>query len=400
VGWLTLVTVSLITFKYVRVVNPWQPAYAWLAAFVMLLDYHLVWAALSGMETLLFGLIILILIPGREIWKYSDTLLGLLIGLSVWIRPDGLLLLFPVGLTIFATESHIDKFIRRMVAVVSIFLVLFIAYLSFNFLTAGSLWPSTFYAKQAEYASLINLPIHIRMTQLYSQPLIGVGLLLLPGFLVFGYRAVITRNWYVIAGYLWFIGFVGMYVFRLPVIYQHGRYIIPVVPLYLLYGLCGLPHLFDMLGERLRFILSRAWVGSLLLVAFGFWWWGGQAYALDVAIIEMEMVDTSKWIAANTAPNAKIAAHDIGALGYFGGREILDLAGLISPEVIPIIRDEVKLAGFISEFEADYLFTFKDWYEILPRCGELVFQSPGEIVTRFGHQNMGVYRWEANCTLP
>jgi hypothetical protein len=72
--------------------------------------------------------------------------------------------------------------------------------------------------------------------------------------------------------------------------------------------------------------------------------WGARFYADDVSFIEEEMVATAKWIAANTPADAVIAAHDIGALGYFDRHRILDLAGLVSPEVVPFIRDETRLA--------------------------------------------------------
>ncbi len=58
---------------------------------------------------------------------------------------------------------------------------------------------------------------------------------------------------------------------------------------------------------------------------------------------------TSLWVHAHTDSADLIAAHDIGALGYFGGRPILDLAGLVNPEVIPFIRDQEKLPD-ISRF--------------------------------------------------
>ena len=75
----------------------------------------------------------------------------------------------------------------------------------------------------------------------------------------------------------------------------------------------------------------------------------------DVAIIETEMVNTAKWISENTTEDAKIAAHDIGALGFFGNRAIIDLAGLISPEVIPFMDDEHQLAEFLIFENPDYL---------------------------------------------
>ena len=38
--------------------------------------------------------------------------------------------------------------------------------------------------------------------------------------------------------------------------------------------------------------------------------------------------------------NAIVAAHDIGALGYLDDHQLVDLAGLITPEVIPFMLDE------------------------------------------------------------
>ena len=105
------------------------------------------------------------------------------------------------------------------------------------------------------------------------------------------------------------------------------------------------------------------------------------------------MVDSARWIAQNTPQEALIAAHDIGALGYFGQRRLLDLAGLVSPEVIPFIRDEGRLATFLDEQQADYLMTFPDWYPNLVKHGVEVYQSQGIFSPQQGGENMRVYRW-------
>ena len=105
------------------------------------------------------------------------------------------------------------------------------------------------------------------------------------------------------------------------------------------------------------------------------------------------MVDTAQWIAQNTKPDALVAAHDIGALGYFGKRNLLDLAGLVSPEVIPFIRDEALLAEYLDEQQADYLMTFPDWYPELVKKANLVYESHGIFSPMQGGENMRVYRW-------
>ncbi len=98
---------------------------------------------------------------------------------------------------------------------------------------------------------------------------------------------------------------------------------------------------------------------------------------MDVAVIETEMVRSASWIAQHTPKASLIAAHDIGALGYFSDREILDLAGLVSPEVQPIIRDEPELAQLMDARMVDFLMTFPGWYPVLTQGKRVVFESGG-----------------------
>jgi hypothetical protein len=122
---------------------------------------------------------------------------------------------------------------------------------------------------------------------------------------------------------------------------------------------------------------------------------GAQAYGREVRIIETEMVQTARWLAANTEPNALLAVHDIGAVGYFSQRSLLDLAGLVSPEVIPFIRDEARLAEWLNERGADYLVTFPGWYHALalPPSAELIYATEAPFSPAAGGENMSVYRW-------
>jgi hypothetical protein len=188
-----------------------------------------------------------------------------------------------------------------------------------------------------------------------------------------------------------------MYALRLPVSYQHGRYVMPAMPVYFIWGLAGL---FELVfwGETNAIwrVLGRAWAASTALVLVLFLFLGSAAYQRDVAVINSEMVDTAQWIASNTPPGSLIAAHDIGALGYFSDRQLLDLAGLVSPEVIPFIRDEHRLAAYLDQQGADYFVTFPGWYPYLVTRARLIRTSQGTVSTRIGGENMNVYRWNTS----
>lgn len=143
-----------------------------------------------------------------------------------------------------------------------------------------------------------------------------------------------------------------------------------------------------------RRILSRVWILSLVVVGVAFWARGARAYADDVAVIESEMVHMAKWINENLPEDAVVAAHDIGALGYFGEREIVDLAGLVSPEVISFIRDEAALEEYLNAREVEYLLTLQGWYPQLEEQAFLEYKSTGEHSPRLGGENMVLYQWK------
>jgi hypothetical protein len=170
----------------------------------------------------------------------------------------------------------------------------------------------------------------------------------------------------------------------------------PAMPILFLFGLFGLiEFVYSKAFKRYHWFVQTLWQISIAMVAVLFIVLGARSYAQDVAVIETEMVRTAKWVAANLPPDALIAAHDIGALGYFDDHELVDLAGLISPEVIPFIRDEDRLTAFLSERGADYLIAFPEFYPDLTRSREIVFVTEGPFAPLFDQENMAVFRWDA-----
>lgn len=365
---------------------------AWAAGLFVALEWHLAWAAASGMETLLFSALALVtfwLNPERH-----SLALGLAVGGSLLVRPDGLLLL-PVALArVWLTPGRSLAVTLRVLAG---FALVCLPYLGFNQWLAGSLWPNTFYAKQAEYTVLLARPLWKRLLQVGVLPLVGAQALLAPGILGVMVSGARRREWEMVLPLAWMAAMVGAYAVRLPVTYQHGRYLIPIIPVLIVLGTGGLARLLQWQSQQLLVrASSRAWGLATGLLAVGFALLGAQAYTRDVQIIETEMVATARWVRANTPAGARVAAHDIGALGYFGQRALLDLAGLVSPEVVPFIRDETRLAEWLTLSETDYLITFPGWYPELVQWTKhgLEYQTAAPYSPAAGGENMAVYRWD------
>ena len=394
-GAITLFSLAVLCEWAVRtLVESYQPRFPWIGIFIAF-EWHLAWAAMSGMETLLHGLIVTTVLVFLMTNSPRYLPLGLLTGLSVWVRPDGLTLLGPVLLTIVLIEKDSRSRLAAIVRYLIGFGSLFVPYLLFNLAIGGAPMPNTFYAKQAEYASWQTIPIITRLGQMMLQLLVGPSLMLLPAVIGWLVKSVRQKMWGSLSALIWCAGYFFLYISRLPV-YQHGRYLMPGMPILFLFGLLAFAE-FDKgkMFARYHWIAQTIWRASIVMLSIGFIFLGAKSYAQDVTVIESEMVVTAKWVAANLPQDALIAAHDIGALGFFDYHELIDLAGLVSPDVIPFIRDEPRLSNYLNQRGADYLIAFPDFYPLMTANAEKTFVTNSPTTLILGQKNMVVYRWKS-----
>jgi hypothetical protein len=69
------------------------------------------------------------------------------------------------------------------------------------------------------------------------------------------------------------------------------------------------------------------------------------------------------------------------------------MAGLVSPEVIPFIRDEMRLRDWLDQRRANYLVTFPGWYPLLVKDAQLIYRTTSTVAAISGGENMAVYVW-------
>ena len=419
-GALFLFTLGMGTFRLAFKLFPSRPRWAALAGLSVLLEWHLVWAAFSGMETLLFASIVVWLLERYMTWEIDQNreegtkrrtfgtpfALGILGGLLILVRPEGILLLgllLVAGLLVRRRRS-----LRRTLSIAADGAagvgLLLIPYVVFNLLSNGSVFPNTFYAKQTEYAALLDVPLWIRLWRVLRPTLIGAQVMLVPGAI---YAVIclwrsgealpsqphLSRFTRLVPVVWWALTLI-VYALRLPVDYQHGRYVMPTIPVLILFGVMGtLAWLRPRYASLPIRVVSRAvpWIVGLLLL--GFLLLGARAYANDVGMINCEMVATALWLNENVPQDAVIAAHDIGAIGYFARRPLLDMAGLITPDIIPFLRDEAQMLDFIRAQQADFVVTFPSWYPQMVQDERLsvIYSTDCVLTVDQGGDNMAVY---------
>jgi hypothetical protein len=362
----------------------------WWAGLFCLFEWHLVWAAVSGMETLLFVWLSLLLVerylasPEALPSPRAALGLGLLGGLLVLTRPEGIGLVGLMGLDM-ARQSGLRRTILRpllwrWLAIAAGLALLLLPYVLFHLALTGLPFPNTLYAKQAEYSVVLNsYPLWWRLfgnagptvdsvQGVFRVIFVGPQLLLLPGLVWAAWLTCRERRaglWFI---WGWWVSYLLVYGLRLPVTYQHGRYQIPAIVWVIILGVWGMARLVTLARNRRPWrVIGSAWVLSTVLLVAAFIVIGARAYVRDVRFIQTEMVAVAHWLDENVPSGAVLAVHDIGAIGYFTGRPLIDMAGLITPEIIPIIRDEAALYSFIQANRADYLVTFPSWYPLLIR---------------------------------
>jgi hypothetical protein len=362
----------------------------------VLLAWHMIWAAASGMETMLFMAFSLTVLhlafreldEARPVDTRSLLLrgigLGAVGGLLTLTRPEGVGLVGLVGLFALISFGLSRRWGAWAVGIAVGWVILVTPYILLNYDLTGELLPSTADAKVAENEPFREDPLIERYSKMIIPLSAGAQLLTLPGivyalWLLANQIRLDRRKWLLLTPAAWAFAHLTIFTLRLPAPYQHGRYIMPVLPPLMLYGIGGLLALVHLgRGSAAGRVVTRSLAISTAFAFPGFLWIGAGAYADDVQIINTEMVETAKWVKDNVPEEDLFAVHDIGALGYYAPRPILDLAGLVSPELVPIITDYPALMETICAKNARWLMVLPNQRPVTaddPRL-RLVYESP------------------------
>ncbi|HET9325155.1 MAG TPA: hypothetical protein VFQ05_00120 [Candidatus Eisenbacteria bacterium] len=325
------------------------------------------WAT-SGMETPLAVALILggfVAFTEGKRWGARPVRTGSLWALAALTRPEAMwLLLLWVMFLLIETE---DRFgLRRLISGTLPPLLIVGTWLLFARIYFGTFWPQTLAAKSAGVATVSSHVDSIGQQILVIGATDGVLLALLFVSLLLG-RVVrispanLAQRW---LPWAWVFGLPALYLARgVPVI---SRYLLIVLPI------------LDWLAWRAA---DQWWVGTqpsparrnraiglaaivmLLVIAQN-----GFVYQRSVIphvksftpALESSLIRWGRWFKSHTPEGSVIAAPDIGAIGYFSERPVVDLAGLVTPRMVPhLVRqtpeEAVSSFAFASFARPDYL---------------------------------------------
>jgi len=337
---------------------------------------------------------------------------GVVAGLTMLTRPEGIVLAALCGGALLV--AHPRRSVREMAVWLAVAamacLAVMLPYFALNLQLAGGLLPSTNAAKRAEYAAHFAWSFPARLLHVLTPLAAAASILLLPGAVLYTWiqgRALRKKReaWLLLVPVGWALVLPLLYAAWLPVNYHYGRYLIPALPAFLVCGVVGTSWLLERaanhsLGRPLTRVLvvSAAVVMALFALVVG-----PGVYQRGVSIINEEMVAQADWIAAHLPPGELLAVHDIGAIGFFAPRLILDTAGLITPEVVPILHDKEGLYALFAARGARYFMGFDDQTPggdpADPRLCP-IRRSDGTASIEAGGSHMTIYRlaFDGNCS--
>jgi hypothetical protein len=347
-----------------------------IVAVLCTLEWHLAWSAVSGMEISFFTFLTLLFL--YLLHKSSPPYwMGLVAGLAFLVRPEASILVVIYGVKLLLeNRRNFVTLLKNAAIFAGVLLVIISPWMFFNFDLIGRPFPSTISSKFMQYGYPVSAGKSFDyLWNVFLYFLNGPLMLLVPcaGYAI--YRALRQKRTDLYYALAWALALVLVYAVALPAIYHHGRYLMPLIPLVAIFGMDGLTSLFE------KFRLSRrmqnlVWVGLAAMVII-LWINGASTFALQVSLLNENHARVAHWVDEHAPKDAVIATHDIGLVGYITQRQIVDLAGLVTPEIIPIMDDQDALAKFVREQNVSYVIVFTGYYnEFLKQLNAQLVYSP------------------------
>lgn len=379
IAWITITQFIIITFAafllwrlglFVLQHRPHRDYIAALAAATWYASPMNLQHSMNGLETGLYALAIiavawLVIAVLHWSWRYT-LMLGLVLGISFWIRNDAAFLIFAVCVVYWLAgsreQSHWQRFAKVIVLGITTIIVA-LPWLIYNQYQFGSIIPisGTSQSMSADFADNLHLiPTIVTEYLLTFLPMpgslqsqwwmiAGSSLLLLAVLALLFLR---WRFWYpqerrlLLVGSLFIVTLSGFYGLYFGAAYFLPRYFFPFSGLLALLWAVGVAWLWQRSWLVMRWL---AIVGFIVIIG-GL---AGRSYLRQTVHLHFQVVN---WVEKNVPEQAWVGAIQSGTVGYFHDRT-LNLDGKVNPDALAA-RKQHRLLEYIVDSQIDYM---ADW---------------------------------------
>lgn len=366
---------------------------SFIGAILISTTIHLNWGSISGLEIPLYLLLTIVFLnlyygPPK---KYKKFAIPVILGLTVYARPE-CMLLFIFYIVDKVIISIREKRKSSLFPDLAFYIITILPYFIFNLSLSGSIFPNTFRIKAQDQSILTAIAtfnlghlkrlFFVTAPQYFSQfiqhlyranPLLSVGFFFGIGFWI--YRKIKfnkPKTIFIPVMVILYSTFIGLVSPFLGADFQGGRYIANQTALGVLISFVGFFWLWEILKNRYKRTVHL--IIGILAAIFIYNGFIAQKFMVkyftsNVRSINTIQVHLGKWVKENTPSDVIIAVNDVGAIGYYSDRKIIDLVGLITPEIKTYFEkyqsSEVGAYAFIVEKKPDYLVIFPKWYPLI-----------------------------------
>jgi hypothetical protein len=400
---------------------------AWLVAGTFALNGSVAWHYMSGMETGLTTLALLLLlwmvVRDRLDWPFigAPAFLALM-------RPEAGWFTIVAVLVMIVRKWHTAKNYMLLCALIP--LAMIAGQPVFNWAITGTwvatgnqaksilgtvpFWPEAALARIAENMWRMIWEFAISTSAREGQYLPHLFVFALAGGV---WLLIAPQRRYVALTLLLWLGGGIVAISTLDTAFWHfKRYQMPLMALLMPLAAWGVLAGWTWLSARVW--ARRAW-GVLFVGSFVWSWltlpvWLGH-YRLNVDYVAAQPLAMARWLAANTPSGARVAVHDVGMMRYLGGRTTVDMVGLTTPNAAEYWRNGPgSVAEFLALQQPDLIAAYSD-----ARGLGYVFNTPiynqGQALAEFrvpaldpqynvalGGTVQGIYRpvWDQAAALP
>lgn len=387
-----------------------------LIALLTAITGRVVWSAMSGMETTMFMFfsILGIYYHIRNLSEDKFTILpAFLLALATVSRPEGFLLTglyFMDVLLVTLKEKRFKEILLKFISALYISGLITFPYLIFSYSISGHFFPNTFRGQGGGSHYLPNFEfIRIAFTLFFRDNLV-TGIIYVFSFIFYftKIKYYFSRLRYLNLIFLWVLILPLVMSVLIPNWRHHVRYMIPLIPFINLISVYLLFYILNQkFAEKVKYFLGgfRRFTVVILIFSVPYFIVFAAALGKNTDNINSQQVKLAHWVSENVGRNETIAINDIGAITYLNGNKIVDMAGLVTPQILRYRQynwdDNLDSLNYLlKKNNVSYIIIYDHWFkEYLSKYGyqmEFVTSAILEENTICGGDEMKVYKVNFN----
>jgi arabinofuranosyltransferase len=324
-----------------------------LATSIFLLNIWFIRWSFTGMETNLA--ICCVLLVFYFYYKDSYNMVFFLLGVLYLVRPEGFVLFLVVLFTLlFEKHKFLKLEYQTFIGYIVIFLIVISPFLAYFKITFGTIVPNTTIGKATFDFSFATVVAQLTgiARDLAASSVFEIILSII--FIIYSIRK--KTVWIYTALWLWPPALILLYVITDSDIIS--RYLMIIIPVFTLLAVKAI----ETAGTR-QFFFGVILFALVALQSQYFFYKYVKPHADSfTAGVNDCMIPIGKWFSENTPRGSKILVNDVGAIGYYSDRYIIDAAALINRDLelnrkimqTPL-EERKKAANLLKFIVANYL---------------------------------------------